>query len=129
PSNAPPQMNSTCVVSNAIYSCWVCLPPLPGLKHPQQEYIAFDTTQVLFICGGAFEGLDQIISRRVGGQHTLGFGQAPKGDRAQVSARLLAQCMPDDLLRYGFIPEFVGRLPVVAALEPLDKAAMLRILT
>jgi ATP-dependent Clp protease ATP-binding subunit ClpX len=109
--------------------CVAHVPPLPGRKHPQQEYIAFDTTQVLFICGGAFEGLDQIISRRVGGQHTLGFGQAPKGDRAQVSARLLAQCMPDDLLRYGFIPEFVGRLPVVAALEPLDKAAMLRILT
>ncbi|HEY3228893.1 MAG TPA: ATP-dependent Clp protease ATP-binding subunit ClpX [Roseiflexaceae bacterium] len=109
--------------------CVAHVPPLPGRKHPQQEYIAFDTTQVLFICGGAFEGLDQIIARRVGGQHTLGFGQAPKGDRAQVSARLLAQCMPDDLLRYGFIPEFVGRLPVVAALEPLDKAAMLRILT
>ncbi len=109
--------------------CVAHVPPLPGRKHPQQEYIAFDTTQVLFICGGAFEGLDQIIGRRVGGQHTLGFGQAPKGDRAQVSARLLAQCMPDDLLRYGFIPEFVGRLPVVAALEPLDKAAMLRILT
>jgi ATP-dependent Clp protease ATP-binding subunit ClpX len=109
--------------------CVAHVPPLPGRKHPQQEYIAFDTTQVLFICGGAFEGLDQIIGRRVGGQHTLGFGQAPKGDRAQVSAQLLAQCMPDDLLRYGFIPEFVGRLPVVAALEPLDKAAMLRILT
>jgi len=109
--------------------CVAHVPPLPGRKHPQQEYIAFDTTQVLFICGGAFEGLDQIIGRRIGGQHTLGFGQAPKGDRAQVSAQLLAQCMPDDLLRYGFIPEFVGRLPVVAALEPLDKAAMLRILT
>ncbi len=109
--------------------CVAHVPPLPGRKHPQQEYIAFDTTQVLFICGGAFEGLDQIIARRVGGHNTLGFGQAPKGDRAQVSAQLLAQCMPDDLLRYGFIPEFVGRLPVVAALEPLDKAAMLRILT
>jgi ATP-dependent Clp protease ATP-binding subunit ClpX len=84
---------------------------------------------VLFICGGAFEGLDDIIARRVGGQRTLGFGSTHLGRSAQASARMLGQCVPDDLLRYGFIPEFVGRVPVVAALEPFDKEAMLRILT
>src|SRR5262245_15227224 len=109
--------------------CVAHVPPLPGRKHPQQEYIAFDTTHVLFICGGAFEGLDQIIARRVGGQHTLGFGSSAQSKRAQEAAQLLMQIAPDDLLRYGFIPEFVGRLPVVATLEPLDKTAMLRILT
>ncbi|MFL5807256.1 MAG: ATP-dependent Clp protease ATP-binding subunit ClpX [Roseiflexaceae bacterium] len=109
--------------------CIAHVPPLPGRKHPQQEYIAFDTTHVLFICGGAFEGLDTIIGRRVGGQRTLGFGSVQKGRSDLVSARLLAQCVPDDLLHYGFIPEFVGRMPVVAALEPFDKEAMLRILT
>jgi ATP-dependent Clp protease ATP-binding subunit ClpX len=109
--------------------CVAHVPPLPGRKHPQQEYIAFDTTHVLFICGGAFEGLDQIIAKRVGGQHTLGFGSSAQSKRTQEAAQLLAQITPDDLLRYGFIPEFVGRLPVIATLEPLDKNAMLRILT
>ena len=109
--------------------CIAHVPPLPGRKHPQQEYISFDTTHVLFICGGAFEGLDQIIARRIGGQRPLGFRRSSDAERAQAKAQLLAQCTPDDLLRYGFIPEFVGRLPVIAALEPLDKQAMLRILT
>jgi ATP-dependent Clp protease ATP-binding subunit ClpX len=109
--------------------CVAHVPPLPGRKHPQQEYIAFDTTHVLFICGGAFEGLDQVIAKRVGGQHTLGFGSPAHSKRAQEASQLLTQCTPDDLLRYGFIPEFVGRLPVVAVLEALDKPAMLRILT
>jgi ATP-dependent Clp protease ATP-binding subunit ClpX len=109
--------------------CVAHVPPLPGRKHPQQEYIAFDTTHVLFICGGAFEGLDQIIAKRVGGQHTLGFGSSAQSKRVQEAAQLLGQISPDDLLRYGFIPEFVGRLPVIATLEPLDKSTMLRILT
>jgi ATP-dependent Clp protease ATP-binding subunit ClpX len=109
--------------------CVAHVPPLPGRKHPQQEYIAFDTTHVLFICGGAFEGLDQIIAKRVGGQHTLGFGSSAQSKRVQEAAQLLGQIAPDDLLRYGFIPEFVGRLPVIATLEPLDKSTMLRILT
>ena len=109
--------------------CVAHVPPLPGRKHPQQEYISFDTTHVLFICGGAFEGLDRIITQRIGGQRVLGFQRVPETSRAQATAELLSQCTPDDLLRYGFIPEFVGRLPVITALEPLDKDAMLRILT
>ncbi|MBC8162280.1 MAG: ATP-dependent Clp protease ATP-binding subunit ClpX [Roseiflexaceae bacterium] len=101
------------------------VPQHPGRKHPQQEYIAFDTTNVLFICGGSFDGLEQVIQRRIGGKRTLGFGAEAEPDTAQ----LLAQCAPDDLLRYGFIPEFVGRVPVVATLEPLDRVAMMQILT
>lgn len=106
------------------------VPPLPGRKHPQQEYISFDTTHVLFICGGAFEGIAEVIGQRVGGDQKIGFHQGRPGesDPAQA-ANLLAQVTPDDLLKYGFIPEFVGRLPVVVSLDPLDRAAMLRILT
>ncbi len=108
--------------------CVAHVPPLPGRKHPQQEYIAFDTTHVLFICGGAFEGLDQVIGQRVGKQRSIGFGhQEPREE--QTKAALMAQCTPDDLLKYGFIPEFIGRLPVLTALEPLDRATMVRILT
>ncbi|KAB8142369.1 ATP-dependent Clp protease ATP-binding subunit ClpX [Chloroflexia bacterium SDU3-3] len=102
------------------------VPPIPGRKHPQQEYIAFDTTNVLFICGGAFEGLDQIIGQRTNGQRTLGFGAAPEQPK---DTALFSKCTPDDMLRYGFIPEFIGRIPVIASLEPLDKVAMMRILT
>ncbi|MEN9933527.1 MAG: hypothetical protein RLZZ387_106 [Chloroflexota bacterium] len=107
--------------------CVAHVPPMPGRKHPQQEFIPFDTTHVLFICGGAFEGLDKVIGQRVGAKRTIGFGQAP--EQADDPATLLSQCVPDDLLKYGFIPEFIGRLPVLAALEPLDRAAMVRILT
>jgi ATP-dependent Clp protease ATP-binding subunit ClpX len=109
--------------------CVAHVPPLPGRKHPQQEYIAFDTTNVLFICGGAFEGLENIVSQRIGGKRALGFQRVPSEEESKQKAHLLAQCMADDLLRYGFIPEFIGRLPVITALEPLDKAAMIRILT
>ena len=109
--------------------CVAHVPPLPGRKHPQQEYIAFDTAHVLFICGGAFEGLDQLIARRVGGRRTLGFQHGAPSDRAAEQKQLLGQCTPDDLLRYGFIPEFIGRMPVFAALDALDKDAMIRILT
>jgi ATP-dependent Clp protease ATP-binding subunit ClpX len=106
--------------------CVAHVPPMPGRKHPQQEYIAFDTTHVLFICGGAFEGLEQVIASRVGTKRRIGFQQ---DDPAAHDTQLITQCTPDDLLRYGFIPEFIGRMPVTAALAPLDKAAMLRILT
>jgi ATP-dependent Clp protease ATP-binding subunit ClpX len=109
--------------------CVAHVPPLPGRKHPQQEYIAFDTTNVLFICGGAFEGLDQIVDQRVGGKRGLGFQPRPAADGEEARRHILGQCTTDDLLRYGFIPEFVGRLPVIAALQPLDKSAMIRILT
>lgn len=107
--------------------CVAHVPPLPGRKHPQQEYIAFDTTHVLFICGGAFEGLADIVSKRVGGKRGIGFKHGEETTSDQVS--LLSQAVPDDLLRFGFIPEFIGRLPVLASLAPLDKQAMVRILT
>ncbi|MFQ3681741.1 ATP-dependent Clp protease ATP-binding subunit ClpX [Roseiflexus sp.] len=106
--------------------CVAHVPPVPGRKHPQQEYISFDTSHVLFICGGAFEGLDNIISQRIGGKRSIGFHASEPFD---TSASLLSQVTPDDLLRYGFIPEFIGRLPVVAALDPLDRQTMMRILT
>jgi len=105
------------------------VPPLPGRKHPQQEYIPFDTTHVLFICGGAFEGIDTVIRKRVDQKRTLGFHYEEHAEDPHAKAHLLTQVTADDLLQYGFIPEFIGRLPVIAALEPLDKAAMLRILT
>ena len=108
----------------------VNVPPMPGRKHPQQEFIAFDTTNVLFICGGAFEGLDTIIQRRIGVASAIGFGRTQGlAERNRQAAQTLAQVAPDDLIHYGFIPEFIGRVPVVAPLAPLDKAAMLRILT
>lgn len=105
------------------------VPPLPGRKHPQQEYIPFDTTHVLFICGGAFEGIEKIVAKRKGGGHAIGFGSKVDDQPREEALRLLRDVTPDDLLRYGFIPEFIGRVPVIAPLEPLDKAAMVRILT
>jgi ATP-dependent Clp protease ATP-binding subunit ClpX len=106
------------------------VPPQGGRKHPQQEYIQIDTTGILFICGGAFEGLDKVVERRVR-ETSIGFRSKPSGkisDAAQ-RAQLLAQTVPDDLLKHGFIPEFIGRLPVMATLEPLDIDAMVNILT
>jgi ATP-dependent Clp protease ATP-binding subunit ClpX len=109
--------------------CVAHVPPIPGRKHPQQEYIAFNTNHVLFICGGAFEGLNQVINQRVGANRTIGF-QAPTNKPSDEQLpNLFKHVTPDDLLRYGFIPEFIGRLPVVASIEPLDKTAMIRILT
>jgi ATP-dependent Clp protease ATP-binding subunit ClpX len=105
------------------------VPPLPGRKHPQQEYISFDTTNVLFICGGAFEGIEEVISKRVRGKNLMGFGGQQAAATSDEHAKLIAQINPDDLMRYGFIPEFIGRLPVVVGLEPLTHEAMLRILT
>ncbi|MCL4811961.1 MAG: ATP-dependent Clp protease ATP-binding subunit ClpX [Vicinamibacteraceae bacterium] len=103
------------------------VPPQGGRKHPQQDTIAIDTTNILFICGGAFVGLEQIIERRQG-KKTLGFvtdGPARSGRRPVT----LSSVEPEDLVRYGLIPEFVGRLPVVATLEALDRDALVRILT
>ncbi|MEI8165045.1 MAG: ATP-dependent Clp protease ATP-binding subunit ClpX [Chloroflexales bacterium] len=105
------------------------VPPLPGRKHPQQEYISFDTTNVLFICGGAFEGIEEVIAKRVRGKNVMGFGSQKPGATSADHTVLLAQISPDDLMRYGFIPEFIGRVPVVVGLEPLTHLAMLRILT
>ncbi|MFM7678663.1 MAG: ATP-dependent Clp protease ATP-binding subunit ClpX, partial [Roseiflexaceae bacterium] len=105
------------------------VPPVPGRKHPQQEYIPFDTSQVLFICGGAFEGIDKIIASRVATKRTLGFAATTIPVSGVVEApSLLAQVIPDDLLKFGFIPEFIGRIPVIAPLQPLDRETMKRIL-
>lgn len=112
------------------------VPPLPGRKHPQQEYIPFDTTNVLFICGGAFEGLEKFIRQRIGKSSAIGFQSTTNGSTVHNEGifvtsdyEYISQVIPDDLLRYGFIPEFIGRLPVVVGLEPLNQTAMMRILT
>ncbi|MCS7222837.1 MAG: ATP-dependent Clp protease ATP-binding subunit ClpX [Anaerolineae bacterium] len=106
------------------------VPPQGGRKHPQQEYIQLDTTNILFICGGAFEGLDKIIAQRLGVKGQVGFGrvQLPSSPE-KAKAALLRQVTPEDLLAYGMIPEFVGRLPVIVSLDPLDKDALIAILT
>jgi ATP-dependent Clp protease ATP-binding subunit ClpX len=105
------------------------VPPVPGRKHPQQEFIQLDTSNILFVCGGAFVGLDEVIAQRVGGKQAMGFQRAiTREEREEVSRQLLQQVVPDDLLLYGLIPEFIGRLPVVATLEPMDKETLLRIL-
>jgi ATP-dependent Clp protease ATP-binding subunit ClpX len=109
------------------------VPPQGGRKHPHQEFYQVDTTNILFICGGAFVGLDKIIERRIG-RKTLGFRTdrpAPKKGKEQIQekAAVVSQVQPTDLIRYGLIPEFVGRLPVVASLHDLDQAALVEILT
>ncbi len=103
------------------------VPPQGGRKHPQQKYIEVNTKDILFICGGAFEGLDKIIERRTG-QKVLGFGATIQSKRDKNVGALLAMVEPEDLLKYGLIPELVGRLPVVGTLDPLDEAALVSIL-
>jgi ATP-dependent Clp protease ATP-binding subunit ClpX len=113
------------------------VPPQGGRKHPHQEFTAVDTTNILFICGGAFVGLEKVIGRRVGkkalGFRTLADPDAKEGEvtpiRAQRDAELLRQAEPQDLLKYGLIPEFVGRLPVLGILDELDEYALIEILT
>jgi ATP-dependent Clp protease ATP-binding subunit ClpX len=104
------------------------VPPKGGRKHPQQEFLQVDTTNILFICGGAFCGLEAIIERRIGGK-SLGFGSDVKSKTEKNIGELLAMVEPDDLLKFGMIPEFVGRLPVVTSLEELDEASLIEILT
>jgi ATP-dependent Clp protease ATP-binding subunit ClpX len=104
------------------------VPPQGGRKHPQQEFLQVDTTNILFICGGAFSGLDKIISMRRQGT-SIGFGAEVRGPEDRRTGEILRDLEPEDLLRYGLIPEFVGRLPVVATLEDLDEAALVEILT
>jgi ATP-dependent Clp protease ATP-binding subunit ClpX len=103
------------------------VPPQGGRKHPHQEFIQIDTTNVLFICGGAFDGIEQIIKRRLG-KKVIGFGaNVIKEEGEEVS--VLSKVLPEDLLKFGLIPEFIGRLPVIANLEPLDEEALVEILT
>jgi ATP-dependent Clp protease ATP-binding subunit ClpX len=107
------------------------VPPQGGRKHPQQEYIRIDTSGILFICGGAFVGLDRIIQRRTG-QRVLGFGGASQAEARpapESAAQLVELVEPEDLLAYGFIPEFVGRLPILSVLEPLNEDQLATILT
>src|SRR5207244_3191753 len=98
-----------------------------GRKHPQQEYVQINTANILFICGGTFEGLDKLIERRLN-QQTMGF-RAGMQTPAKGAIDVLSHVLPEDLLKYGLIPEFIGRLPVVSTLELLDREALIKILT
>ncbi len=104
------------------------VPPQGGRKHPQQEFLQVDTTNILFICGGAFAGLENIITRR-GGETSIGFGAKVADQEQRSTGDLLKSLEPGDLLKYGLIPEFIGRLPVLATLEDLDENTLVRILT
>jgi ATP-dependent Clp protease ATP-binding subunit ClpX len=104
------------------------VPPQGGRKHPQQEFLQVDTTNILFICGGAFSGLERIISARGRGT-SIGFGAEVRAPDERRVGDVLRECEPEDLLKFGLIPEFIGRLPVVATLEDLDEHALIRILT
>ncbi len=103
------------------------IPPKGGRKHPQQEFLPVDTTNILFICGGAFDGLTSIVERRLG-DFSIGFGSEKTGKRNRSVGELLSQTAPEDLLKYGLIPEFVGRLPVVTTLHELDEDMLLDIM-
>lgn len=104
------------------------VPPQGGRKHPHQEFIQLDTTNILFICGGAFEGLDKIIQNRIG-KKTIGFGAELGSSQDLQIGEILSKILPVDLLRYGLIPEFVGRVPVIVTLDSLDENSLVKILT
>lgn len=104
------------------------VPPQGGRKHPHQEFIQIDTTNILFICGGAFEGIDKIIESRIGNK-LIGFGAKIEGKKEKETGKLLEHILPQDLLKYGLIPEFVGRIPIIVTLHSLDKSALIDILT
>ena len=103
------------------------VPPQGGRKHPHQEFLQIDTTNILFICGGAFVGMEEQIGRRLN-EKSLGFGAEVRSKKERSKSELLEHVLPEDLIKYGLIPEFVGRLPVVATLEELDQSALVRIL-
>lgn len=103
------------------------VPPQGGRKHPHQEFIQIDTTNILFICGGAFDGLEKIIEQRIG-EKTMGFGAEIKTKEEKKIGDILRQIMPEDLLKFGLIPEFIGRVPVVVSLDALDQEALIDIL-
>jgi ATP-dependent Clp protease ATP-binding subunit ClpX len=103
------------------------VPPQGGRKHPQQEYLQVDTRNILFICGGAFEGIEDMIRRRMK-ENVMGFRANPES-KSEQQANLLQGLLPEDLLKFGLIPEFIGRLPVIATLDTLDEDALVRILS
>ncbi len=105
------------------------VPPQGGRKHPHQDFIQINTANILFICGGAFEGLDKIVEQRLGSNRSIGFRNQLNQEVKTGNETILTNMIPDDLLKYGLIPEFVGRLPVQVSLDNLDKAALVRILT
>jgi ATP-dependent Clp protease ATP-binding subunit ClpX len=104
------------------------VPPKGGRKHPQQDFLQVDTTNILFICGGAFVGLDQVIERRVSSRN-MGFGAEISSKADKKLGELFAQVQPEDLLKFGMIPEFIGRLPVLATLHELNEDALIDVLT
>ena len=103
------------------------MPPQGGRKHPQQEFLQVDTTNILFICGGAFSGLDKVIAKR-SSDSSIGFGAKVKHFQDQPAGELIKNLEPKDLIKYGLIPEFVGRMPILATLEELDESSLVRIL-
>jgi ATP-dependent Clp protease ATP-binding subunit ClpX len=103
------------------------VPPKGGRKHPQQEFLKVDTTNILFICGGAFSGLEKVIRNRIGAKN-MGFGAEVRSRKEEALGAVLAKTQPGDLLKYGLIPEFVGRLPIIATLDELDEGALIQIL-
>ncbi len=104
------------------------VPPQGGRKHPHQEFIQLDTTNILFICGGAFDGIEKIIQNRIG-KKSMGFGAELQPKIERNIGDILKKIMPEDLLKYGLIPEFVGRLPIIVTVDALDEEALIRILT
>ena len=103
------------------------VPPQGGRKHPQQEFLQVDTTNILFVCGGAFAGLDKVIAKR-GSETSIGFGAKVKHFQDQPSGEIMKSLEPEDLIKYGLIPEFVGRMPILATLEELDESSLVKIL-
>lgn len=104
------------------------VPPQGGRKHPHQEFIQLDTTNILFICGGAFDGIEKIIQNRIG-KKTMGFGAEIQSRKEMKIGEILSHIMPEDLLKFGLIPEFVGRVPIIVTLDALDEEALVRVLT
>jgi len=104
------------------------VPPQGGRKHPHQEFIQIDTTNILFICGGAFDGIEKLIQNRIG-KKTMGFGAKIESAKEKENSEVLKKILPQDLLKFGLIPEFVGRLPILVTLQALDKNALIQILT